>query len=209
MSAKSRWTAVAELGQSVWYDNVARPALAGGHLAQLVDHVDVTGGTSNPSIFAKAVLDSDVYDDELGAAARRRRSGPAVVLTVWETVALRMASQAFAVAAPIDNEAELDGQEVTAARAAAEEGARLAREHGWDAEPRLAMARSTTWGAIVEVADELDASLVVCGTRGLSGIRGLVLGSVSGAVLHHARRPVLVAPEPHPPTQETPPAGSS
>ena len=33
----SRWTAVAELGQSVWYDNVARPALAGGHLAQLVD----------------------------------------------------------------------------------------------------------------------------------------------------------------------------
>ena len=30
MSAKSRWTAVAELGQSVWYDNVARPALAGG-----------------------------------------------------------------------------------------------------------------------------------------------------------------------------------
>ena len=68
MSAKSRWTAVAALGQSVWYDNVARPALAGGHLAQLVDRDHVTGGTSNPSIFAKAVLDSDVYDDELGAA---------------------------------------------------------------------------------------------------------------------------------------------
>ena len=68
MSAESRWAAVAALGQSVWYDNVARPALAGGHLAQLVDHDHVTGGTSNPSIFAKAVLDSDVYDDELGAA---------------------------------------------------------------------------------------------------------------------------------------------
>jgi len=145
---------------------------------------------------------SDGSRAALGAAARRLRPGPAVVLTVWETVALRMASQAFAVAVPIDNETELDGQEEAAARAAAEEGARLAREHGWDAEPRLAMARSTTWGAIVEVADELDASLVVCGTRGLSGIRGLVLGSVSGAVLHHARRPVLVAPEPHPPTQE-------
>jgi nucleotide-binding universal stress UspA family protein len=152
---------------------------------------------------------SDGSRAALGAAARRLRPGPAVVLTVWETVALRMASQAFAVAAPIDNEAELDGQEEAAARAAAEEGARLAREHGWDAEPRLAMARSTTWGAIVDIADELDASLVVCGTRGLSGIRGLVLGSVSGAVLHHAKRPVLVAPEPHPPTQETPPAGSS
>ena len=68
MSAESRWAAVAALGQSVWYDNVARPALAGGHLARLVDHDRVSGGTSNPSIFAKAVLDSDVYDDELGAA---------------------------------------------------------------------------------------------------------------------------------------------
>jgi nucleotide-binding universal stress UspA family protein len=152
---------------------------------------------------------SDGSRAALRAASRQLRPGPAIVLTVWETVALRMASQAFAVSAPIDNEAELDGQEEAAARAAAEEGAALARDHGWDAEPRLAMIWSTTWGAIVDVADELDASLVVCGTRGLSGVRGLVLGSVSGAVLHHARRPVLVAPEPHPPTHETPADGSS
>ena len=68
MSVESRWAAVAALGQSVWYDNVARPALADGHLAQLVEHDRVTGGTSNPTIFSKAVLDSDLYDDELGAA---------------------------------------------------------------------------------------------------------------------------------------------
>jgi transaldolase len=68
MSAASRWTAVAELGQSIWYDNVARPALADGHLARLVDEDAVTGGTSNPSIFAKAVLDSDLYDAQLAAA---------------------------------------------------------------------------------------------------------------------------------------------
>src|SRR4029450_5146116 len=68
MKTESRWAAVTALGQSIWDDNVARPALAGGHLAQLVDHDHVTGGTSNPSIFAKAVLDSDVYDDELRAA---------------------------------------------------------------------------------------------------------------------------------------------
>ena len=65
----SRWTAVAELGQSIWYDNVARPALASGHLARLVEEDKVTGGTSNPSIFSKAVLDSDLYDDELRAAS--------------------------------------------------------------------------------------------------------------------------------------------
>jgi transaldolase len=68
VSVESRWAAVPALGQSVWYDNVARPALADGHLAQLVEHDRITGGTSNPTIFSKAVLDSDVYDDELGAA---------------------------------------------------------------------------------------------------------------------------------------------
>jgi transaldolase len=66
--APSRWAAVAALGQSVWYDNVARPALADGHLAHLIEVDHVTGGTSNPSIFSKAVLESDVYDRTLLAA---------------------------------------------------------------------------------------------------------------------------------------------
>src|SRR3954471_21135254 len=64
----SRWQAVAGLGQSVWYDNVARPALAEGHLARLVREDGVTGGTSNPSIFAQAVLESGLYDEEIRAA---------------------------------------------------------------------------------------------------------------------------------------------
>jgi transaldolase len=64
----SRWQALAGLGQSVWYDNVARPALVEGHLARLMAQDGVTGGTSNPSIFAKAVLESGLYDDEVRAA---------------------------------------------------------------------------------------------------------------------------------------------
>lgn len=139
---------------------------------------------------------SDGSRAALGAAARRLRPGAAVVLTVWESIASRVASQAFSVAMPVENEAELDASEEAAAHGAADEGAHLAREHGWDAEPRLALAQTTVWRAIVEVADEVDASLVVCGTRGLTGLRGLVLGSVSSAVLHRARRPVLVAPDP-------------
>jgi transaldolase/glucose-6-phosphate isomerase len=65
MHMTSKWQALAELGQSVWYDNVARPALASGLLARLVEDDHVTGGTSNPSIFAKAVADSDLYDDDI------------------------------------------------------------------------------------------------------------------------------------------------
>jgi transaldolase len=64
----SRWAALEGLGQSVWYDNVARPALEDGHLARLVREDGVTGGTSNPSIFSKAVLESTLYDDDIRAA---------------------------------------------------------------------------------------------------------------------------------------------
>lgn len=64
----SLWTKLGPLGQSVWYDNVARPALASRHLAQIVRDDGVTGGTSNPSIFAAAVEKSDLYDADIAAA---------------------------------------------------------------------------------------------------------------------------------------------
>lgn len=66
----SKWAEVGQYGQSVWYDNVARPALVSGLLERLRDVDHVTGGTSNPSIFAKAVLGSDVYDDDIARADR-------------------------------------------------------------------------------------------------------------------------------------------
>ena len=71
----SKWQALAELGQSVWYDNVARPALDSGLLAQLMAEDDVTGGTSNPSIFANAVrLRPLRRRHRRGARRRQRRS---------------------------------------------------------------------------------------------------------------------------------------
>ena len=50
--------------------------------------------------------------------------------------------------------------------------------------------------AVEEIADEADADLIVAGTRGLSPVPGLLLGSVTQRLLHVARRPVLVAPRP-------------
>jgi transaldolase len=64
----SKWNALRDLGQSVWYDNVARPALASGLIDRVIADDNVTGGTSNPSIFANAVLKSDLYDADIASA---------------------------------------------------------------------------------------------------------------------------------------------
>jgi transaldolase len=54
-----------ELGQSLWIDNITRPMLDSGTLARYVEELDVTGLTSNPTIYDKAIGGSDAYDDEV------------------------------------------------------------------------------------------------------------------------------------------------
>src|SRR3954451_21915394 len=108
----------------------------------------------------------------LRAASLRLRPGRAVMLTVWETVALRVARRAFAGGMTVANEDELDAQEEEAARAAAADGARHAREHGWDPEPRLARAETTEWQAIVDGGDENEDGVLVDGARGGGGLGG-------------------------------------
>ena len=48
------------------------------------------------------------------------------------------------------------------------------------------------WKTIVDIADRNDAATIVMGSRGLTGLRSMLLGSVSSAIVHHADRPTLV-----------------
>ena len=57
-----------DLGQSIWYDNVSRGLIASGAMAALVD-AGITGLTSNPTIFEKAISSGADYDEQLLALA--------------------------------------------------------------------------------------------------------------------------------------------
>jgi transaldolase len=57
-----------DAGVSIWLDTLSRELLDSGGFAELVADCAVTGATSNPTIFAKAITGSDDYDDQLHAA---------------------------------------------------------------------------------------------------------------------------------------------
>src|SRR5688572_10400347 len=60
----SPFHALNERGQSVWLDNISRGLITGGGLQRLIDD-GVSGVTSNPAIFAKAITGSSDYDQAL------------------------------------------------------------------------------------------------------------------------------------------------
>ncbi len=61
-------------GQSLWLDNITRDLLASGTLARYIEELAVTGLTSNPTIYDKAIGGSSSYDDAVRAAAGRGAS---------------------------------------------------------------------------------------------------------------------------------------
>jgi transaldolase len=65
-----------EAGVSIWLDTLSRELLDSGAFAVLIAGSAVTGATSNPTIFAKAITGSDRYDDQLRAAVDAGISDP-------------------------------------------------------------------------------------------------------------------------------------
>ena len=60
-----------DAGVSIWLDTLSRELLDSGSFAALIAGSAVTGATSNPTIFAKAITGSDRYDDQLRASRAR------------------------------------------------------------------------------------------------------------------------------------------
>jgi transaldolase len=64
----NRLQALHDAGVSIWLDTLSRELLDSGEFARLIADCAVTGATSNPTIFAKAITGSERYDEELRAA---------------------------------------------------------------------------------------------------------------------------------------------
>ncbi len=107
----------------------------------------------------------------------------AIVLSVWEK---------YGVLSGIPRVDDSLMQEATQEMAG--DGAERANAAGFDATAVAVEAEHGVDDAIIEAADEHDVQLIVMGTRGNTGIRSLLLGSVSHSVAHHARRPLLIVP---------------
>jgi transaldolase len=66
-----RLSALTEAGVSIWLDDLSRERLTSGSLAALVERQHVTGVTTNPSIFAKAIGQRELYQPQLRDLATR------------------------------------------------------------------------------------------------------------------------------------------
>jgi transaldolase len=67
-----------DLGQSLWLDNITRGLLTSGTLRRYISEFSVTGLTSNPTIFDKAIKDAGFYDDAIRQKATEGKSGEAL-----------------------------------------------------------------------------------------------------------------------------------
>jgi transaldolase len=66
------------LGQSLWLDNITRPMLRDGVLEGYIRDLSVTGLTSNPTIFDKAIGAGDAYDEQIAEVAPKAAAGEGV-----------------------------------------------------------------------------------------------------------------------------------
>jgi len=62
---KNRLIGIRELGQSIWLDNLSRKLIRSGELKRFIEEDGVSGITSNPTIFQKAISGSEDYDASL------------------------------------------------------------------------------------------------------------------------------------------------
>ncbi len=149
------------------------------------------------------------YDgSELSKAALRHAAEllpdlRAVVATVWEPELPEMSvidpgggaglgGAGLSFASDPEAVEQIDRAKHDRAEGVAREGAELARSLGLAAEPHAVPDEVDVADTLIDLAREQQASVVVVGSHGISGLRSRLLGGVSRKLIDHCDRPVLV-----------------
>jgi transaldolase len=78
-------SALTQAGVSIWLDDLSRDRLTSGNLAELIADWNVTGVTTNPTIFAGALSKGTAYDEQVGELAARGADTEATIREVTTT----------------------------------------------------------------------------------------------------------------------------
>jgi nucleotide-binding universal stress UspA family protein len=144
--------------------------------------------------FGKVVVAFDGSNDSLkaiklaGSLASKYESN-VIIVHVYSSPAIGFSA---ASGIPIPDYRDIEEARKEAAKKVLSKGLQLASEEGIKATGELIEASSVV-EALVEYAEDEKADLIVVGTRGMTGFKKLVLGSVSSGLVNHAPCPVLIA----------------
>ena len=129
---------------------------------------------------------SETADLAVGhAAALAKRRGARLILVHGHTMGVYWVGPSKPITIPTTYEEEV----LRSTRERLEETAERIRERGIEVEAKLVSASGTE--AVLYVANDVDADLIVTGTRGHTGFKHLLLGSTAEEIVRLSHRPVL------------------
>ena len=116
------------------------------------------------------------------------RKLPLRIVCSWEVPSIEYAGAAYVSTPDLSQDAEQHAEDVLA---------EAAKQVGSDPGIHVETVAIQGHAATVLVEQAKDATLLVVGSRGRSGLKSIVLGSVSQAVAHHCKCPLTIIPSRH------------
>jgi nucleotide-binding universal stress UspA family protein len=121
---------------------------------------------------------------------------PAVVTCYWQPFAESAQRMRIELLEMVQDPASINEREEALAESIARQGADIVTAGGGTADAAAVKVEGPIDQAILRHADEIDASVIVLGSRSRSGIGSMLLGDTAADVVQLASRPVFVVPSP-------------
>lgn len=97
---------IKDFGQSIWMDNLSRDLIQSGALRDCIENQGIRGVTSNPAIFEKAIAGNAIYDADIEAGIKAKKS----VLEIYESLTFDDIRNACDIFRPVYDQTQgLDG----------------------------------------------------------------------------------------------------